>query len=204
MKKTPPLHASPSPAYTPSRQTPLLLLRNTHSSPRVPQTAKPKTQLCQRNRRRRPWLSASPRPPPSLVPNLYGQTFSSRLSNSARCPVFVGDFGVRGFQLLRRCVAVVVLLFRAKKLLKQATLLNRSIIHQNCCSNHSGVGICWGRIEHCKVTHLHCGLFSSGPEKSTVVSLIERFYDRSSGQVLLDGNDVKSLKLKWLRQQKDY
>nr|XP_029151147.1 uncharacterized protein LOC112772555 [Arachis hypogaea] len=187
MKKTPPLHASPSPAYTPSRQTPLLLLRNTHSSPRVPQTAKPKTQLCQRNRRRRPWLSASPRPPPSLVPNLYGQTFSSRLSNSARCPVFVGDFGVRGFQLLRRCVAVVVLL---------------SV--EDCCSNHSGVGICWGRIEHCKVTHLHCGLFSSGPEKSTVVSLIERFYDRSSGQVLLDGNDVKSLKLKWLRQQKDY
>ncbi|XP_016184848.1 ABC transporter B family member 1 [Arachis ipaensis] len=42
---------------------------------------------------------------------------------------------------------------------------------------------------------------SSGSGKSTVVSLIERFYDPSSGQVLLDGNDVKSLKLKWLRQQ---
>ncbi|KAK7267734.1 hypothetical protein RIF29_20413 [Crotalaria pallida] len=42
---------------------------------------------------------------------------------------------------------------------------------------------------------------SSGSGKSTVVSLIERFYDPSSGQVLLDGHDVKSLKLTWLRQQ---
>ncbi|CAH2058975.1 unnamed protein product [Thlaspi arvense] len=42
---------------------------------------------------------------------------------------------------------------------------------------------------------------SSGSGKSTVVSLIERFYDPTSGQVLLDGNDLKTLKLKWLRQQ---
>ncbi|KAL2323240.1 hypothetical protein Fmac_027619 [Flemingia macrophylla] len=42
---------------------------------------------------------------------------------------------------------------------------------------------------------------SSGSGKSTVVSLIERFYDPSSGQVLLDGHDVKTLKLRWLRQQ---
>ncbi|KAH1101474.1 hypothetical protein AAZX31_13G125100 [Glycine max] len=42
---------------------------------------------------------------------------------------------------------------------------------------------------------------SSGSGKSTVVSLIERFYDPSSGQVLLDGHDVKSLKPRWLRQQ---
>ncbi|XP_061354281.1 ABC transporter B family member 1-like isoform X2 [Gastrolobium bilobum] len=42
---------------------------------------------------------------------------------------------------------------------------------------------------------------SSGSGKSTVVSLIERFYDPSSGQVLLDGHDVKNLKLRWLRQQ---
>ncbi|KAL0913760.1 hypothetical protein M5K25_017244 [Dendrobium thyrsiflorum] len=42
---------------------------------------------------------------------------------------------------------------------------------------------------------------SSGSGKSTVVSLIERFYDPNSGQVLLDGNDIKDLKLRWLRQQ---
>ncbi|XP_057534308.1 ABC transporter B family member 1-like [Amaranthus tricolor] len=42
---------------------------------------------------------------------------------------------------------------------------------------------------------------SSGSGKSTVVSLIERFYDPTEGQVLVDGHDIKSLKLRWLRQQ---
>uniref|UniRef100_A0A7N0THE2 ABC transporter B family member 1 n=1 Tax=Kalanchoe fedtschenkoi TaxID=63787 RepID=A0A7N0THE2_KALFE len=42
---------------------------------------------------------------------------------------------------------------------------------------------------------------SSGSGKSTVVSLIERFYDPSKGQVMLDGHNIKSLQLKWLRQQ---
>ncbi|KAE8690033.1 ABC transporter B family member 1 [Hibiscus syriacus] len=42
---------------------------------------------------------------------------------------------------------------------------------------------------------------SSGSGKSTVVSLIERFYDPTSGEVLLDGHDIKTLKLRWLRQQ---
>ncbi|KAL1548027.1 (ABC) transporter [Salvia divinorum] len=41
----------------------------------------------------------------------------------------------------------------------------------------------------------------SGSGKSTVISLIERFYDPLSGHVLLDGNDVRELDLKWLRQQ---
>ncbi|XP_024983621.1 ABC transporter B family member 1 [Cynara cardunculus var. scolymus] len=41
---------------------------------------------------------------------------------------------------------------------------------------------------------------SSGSGKSTVVSLIERFYDPTSGQVMLDGHDIKGLKLRWLRQ----
>ncbi|RAL51644.1 hypothetical protein DM860_010362 [Cuscuta australis] len=41
----------------------------------------------------------------------------------------------------------------------------------------------------------------SGSGKSTVVSLIERFYDPTSGHVLLDGHDIKTMKLKWLRQQ---
>ncbi|ONK55459.1 uncharacterized protein A4U43_UnF2950 [Asparagus officinalis] len=42
---------------------------------------------------------------------------------------------------------------------------------------------------------------SSGSGKSTVVSLIERFYDPSSGEVMVDGHDIKTVKLRWLRQQ---
>ena len=41
---------------------------------------------------------------------------------------------------------------------------------------------------------------SSGSGKSTIVSLIERFYDPVKGQVLLDGRDLKSLNVKWLRK----
>lgn len=42
---------------------------------------------------------------------------------------------------------------------------------------------------------------SSGSGKSTVVGLIERFYDPLEGQVLLDGVDIRTLKLSWLRTQ---
>jgi ATP-binding cassette subfamily B (MDR/TAP) protein 1 len=41
----------------------------------------------------------------------------------------------------------------------------------------------------------------SGSGKSTVVSLIERFYEPLSGHILLDKNDIRELDLKWLRQQ---
>ncbi|KAJ0263269.1 ABC transporter B family member 2 [Hirschfeldia incana] len=39
----------------------------------------------------------------------------------------------------------------------------------------------------------------SGSGKSTVISLIERFYEPTSGAVLLDGNDIRELDVKWLR-----
>ncbi|XP_059172799.1 ATP-dependent translocase ABCB1-like [Physella acuta] len=39
----------------------------------------------------------------------------------------------------------------------------------------------------------------SGCGKSTSVQLIQRFYDPLEGAVLVDGNDVKELNLKWLR-----
>jgi len=41
----------------------------------------------------------------------------------------------------------------------------------------------------------------SGSGKSTVISLLERFYDPNSGHVLLDGVDIKTFRLSWLRQQ---
>lgn len=42
---------------------------------------------------------------------------------------------------------------------------------------------------------------ASGSGKSTVISLLERFYDPTSGVVRLDGVDLKDLNLKWLRSQ---
>jgi len=42
---------------------------------------------------------------------------------------------------------------------------------------------------------------SSGSGKSTGVQLIERFYDPDKGSVLLDGVDIKTLDLNWLRSQ---
>ncbi|CAL5346757.1 unnamed protein product [Camellia sinensis] len=41
----------------------------------------------------------------------------------------------------------------------------------------------------------------SGCGKSTIISLLQRFYDPNSGQITLDGVEIKRLKLKWLRQQ---
>ncbi|XP_031285681.1 putative multidrug resistance protein [Pistacia vera] len=39
----------------------------------------------------------------------------------------------------------------------------------------------------------------SGSGKSTVISLLERFYDPVNGNILLDGHQIKRLQLKWLR-----
>ncbi|KAF8399819.1 hypothetical protein HHK36_015691 [Tetracentron sinense] len=41
----------------------------------------------------------------------------------------------------------------------------------------------------------------SGSGKSTVISLLERFYDPVKGHIFLDGNKIKKLQLKWLRSQ---
>ncbi|KAI1463330.1 P-loop containing nucleoside triphosphate hydrolase protein [Daldinia caldariorum] len=42
---------------------------------------------------------------------------------------------------------------------------------------------------------------TSGSGKSTIVGLVERFYDPVAGRVLLDGHDISTLNLRWLRQQ---
>ncbi|KAK5347548.1 multidrug-resistance transporter mdr2 [Exophiala xenobiotica] len=42
---------------------------------------------------------------------------------------------------------------------------------------------------------------ASGSGKSTIVGLVERFYDPVDGKVFLDGHDISTLNLHWLRQQ---
>ncbi|KDR82180.1 hypothetical protein GALMADRAFT_240715 [Galerina marginata CBS 339.88] len=42
---------------------------------------------------------------------------------------------------------------------------------------------------------------ASGSGKSTIISLVERFYDPTFGSVKLDGHELKDLNLKWLRSQ---
>lgn len=42
---------------------------------------------------------------------------------------------------------------------------------------------------------------ASGSGKSTVIGLVERFYNPVGGRILLDGHDIQGLNLKWLRRQ---
>lgn len=42
---------------------------------------------------------------------------------------------------------------------------------------------------------------ASGSGKSTAIALVQRFYDANSGVVRVDGVDIKTLQLKWLRSQ---
>jgi ATP-binding cassette subfamily B (MDR/TAP) protein 1 len=44
----------------------------------------------------------------------------------------------------------------------------------------------------------------SGSGKSTIINLLLRFYDPSSGSLFLDGQDIKSLNVRWLRSQIGY
>ena len=41
----------------------------------------------------------------------------------------------------------------------------------------------------------------SGSGKSTVISLIERFYDPQAGEVLIDGTNLKDFQLRWIREK---
>ncbi|GJM94219.1 hypothetical protein PR202_ga10847 [Eleusine coracana subsp. coracana] len=41
----------------------------------------------------------------------------------------------------------------------------------------------------------------SGSGKSTVISLVERFYDPHAGEVLIDGVDIRRMKLTWIREK---
>lgn len=41
----------------------------------------------------------------------------------------------------------------------------------------------------------------SGSGKSTVISLVERFYDPSGGEVLIDGINIKEFQVRWIRSK---
>lgn len=41
----------------------------------------------------------------------------------------------------------------------------------------------------------------SGSGKSTVIGLVERFYDPDAGEVLIDGVNLKQLQLRWIREK---
>lgn len=53
------------------------------------------------------------------------------------------------------------------------------------------------------ITHLQNTALvgQSGSGKSTIIALLERFYDPDSGTISLDGVDIKNLKISWLRDQ---
>jgi len=44
----------------------------------------------------------------------------------------------------------------------------------------------------------------SGSGKSTIIQLLERFYDPVEGDIFLDGANIKSLNVKFLRSQIGY
>ncbi|KAL7191798.1 hypothetical protein ACSBR2_023801 [Camellia fascicularis] len=54
------------------------------------------------------------------------------------------------------------------------------------------------KVDACQTVGLVGG---SGSGKSTVIYLLERFYDPLEGEILLDGISIKTLQLKWLRSQ---
>lgn len=58
-------------------------------------------------------------------------------------------------------------------------------------------GLCL-TIPSCKTVAL---VGKSGSGKSTIIALLQRFYDPDHGTVTLDGVDLRSLKVSWLRQQ---
>ena len=42
---------------------------------------------------------------------------------------------------------------------------------------------------------------ASGSGKSTAIALLQRFYDANEGVVRIDGEDIRSLQLKWIREK---
>ena len=56
-------------------------------------------------------------------------------------------------------------------------------------------------VEFCYASRTVALVGGSGSGKSTVIVLLERFYDPAAEEVTLDGVDILRLRLKWLRTQ---
>ncbi|ETW04341.1 hypothetical protein H310_04637 [Aphanomyces invadans] len=63
------------------------------------------------------------------------------------------------------------------------------------------VQVCKGYSLHIKAGEKVALVGPSGSGKSTIVSLLERYYDPLQGVVKLDGHDLRSFNVKWLRAQ---
>jgi ABC-type multidrug transport system fused ATPase/permease subunit len=58
-----------------------------------------------------------------------------------------------------------------------------------------------GQVSDCLCVFMYSCNEQSGCGKSSIVSLLLRFYDPQNGTVKLDGTDIKDLNVRWLRQQ---
>jgi len=69
-----------------------------------------------------------------------------------------------------------------------------------CYPTRPGIKVCENMCLDLKPGTTLALVGASGSGKSTVVQLVQRFYDPSEGRVLLDGRDIKDLNVRWLRQ----
>ncbi|KAL7178442.1 hypothetical protein ACSBR2_031559 [Camellia fascicularis] len=60
-------------------------------------------------------------------------------------------------------------------------------------------GYTGGQVLNCITAMLTALVGHSGSRKSTVINLIERFYDPQAGEVLIDGINIKEFQLRWIR-----